>query len=63
MPQGYISRLLKHFETKFCNFTDFNKDALPAVVMNFVLLAKIKIYARILKAYTHTDTQGVAPHF
>ena len=35
---GYIFRILQHFSTKLCNFTNFNMLIL-AVVMDFVLLA------------------------
>ena len=38
ISQGYIFLILQHFETKFCNFTNFNMLFL-AVVMDFVLLA------------------------
>jgi hypothetical protein len=37
-PQGYIFRILQHFATKLCNFTNFSTLFL-AVVMDFVLLA------------------------
>jgi hypothetical protein len=39
---GYIFRILQQFATKLCNFTNFNMLFL-AVVMDFVLLALIKI--------------------
>jgi hypothetical protein len=42
ISQDYIFRILQHFATKLCNFTNFNMLFL-AVVMDFVLLAKIKI--------------------
>jgi hypothetical protein len=38
ISQGYIFRILQHFATKLCNFTNFNMLFL-AVVMEFVLLA------------------------
>jgi hypothetical protein len=38
ISQGYIFRILQHFATKLCNFTNFNMLFL-AVVMDFVLLA------------------------
>jgi hypothetical protein len=40
--QGYIFRILQHFATKLRNCTNFNMLFL-AVVMDFVLLAEIKI--------------------
>jgi hypothetical protein len=40
--QGYIFRILQHFAAKLCNCTNFNMLFL-AVVMDFVLLAEIKI--------------------
>ena len=40
--QGYIFRILQHFATKLCNFTNY-KMLFLAVVMDFVLLALIKI--------------------
>ena len=36
--QGYIFRILQHFATKLCNFTNFRMLFL-SVVMHFVLLA------------------------
>jgi hypothetical protein len=42
ISQGYIFRILQQFATKLCNFTNFNMLFL-AVVMDFVLLAEIKI--------------------
>jgi hypothetical protein len=42
ISQGYILLILQDFATKLCNFTHFNTLFL-AVLMNFVLLAKIKI--------------------
>jgi hypothetical protein len=42
ISQGYIFLILHHFATKLCNFTNFNMLFL-AVVMDFVLLAQIKI--------------------
>jgi hypothetical protein len=42
ISQGYIFIILHHFATKRCNFTNFNMLFL-AVVMDFVLLAEIKI--------------------
>jgi hypothetical protein len=38
ISQGYIFRILQHFATKLCNFTNFNM-LFVAVVMDFVLLA------------------------
>jgi hypothetical protein len=40
--QGYIFFILQHLATKLCNFTHFNM-LFPAMVMDFVLLAWIKI--------------------
>jgi hypothetical protein len=42
VAQGYIFRILQHFAAKRCNFTNSNMLFL-AVVMDFVLLAYIKI--------------------
>ena len=38
----YIFRILQHFATKLCNFTNFRMLFL-AVVIDFVLLAQVKI--------------------
>ena len=38
ISQGYIFRILQHFATKLCNFTNFNMLFL-AVVMDFVFPA------------------------
>jgi hypothetical protein len=44
ISQGYILRILQHFATKLCNVTNFNMLFLAVpVVMDFVLLAEIKI--------------------
>jgi hypothetical protein len=40
--EGYIFLILQHFATKLCKFTKFNTLFL-AVVMDFALLAYIKI--------------------
>jgi hypothetical protein len=42
ISQGYIFRILQHFLTKLCYFTNFNMLFL-AVVMDVVVLAEIKI--------------------
>ena len=44
ISQGYIFRILQHFATNLCNFTNF-KMLFLAVVMDFVFLAQIKIKA------------------
>jgi hypothetical protein len=38
ISQGYIFRILQHFATKLCNFTN-SKTLYLAVVLDFVLLA------------------------
>jgi hypothetical protein len=38
IAQGYILRILQHFATKLCNFTNF-KMLYLAAVMDFVFLA------------------------
>ncbi len=40
--KGYVFRILQHFATKLCNITN-SKTLLLAVVIDFVLLAQIKI--------------------
>jgi hypothetical protein len=40
--QGYIFRILQHFATKFCNFTNFIMFFL-AVVFDSFLFTQIKI--------------------
>ena len=66
--QGNIFRILQHFATKLCNFSNF-KMLFLAVVMDFVLLARIKIssiagivhYVRSYPERKYPGSQHVIP--